>query len=228
MARKVSAATLRRIRGLLRLATSPEPEEAASARRRAQELMGEHGLDERDFVDQDSPQASLRVIEERADSSHEDLARVVAVTFSISALSSGSKIAFRGARVAVDQAIETYRAFAWAGESSDKLENGPPGAAEAFRACFWLGLVSCAAERLWARKFKKAAQQSIATGEAVVPRAAQEAYDALVSLADNLDETVHVPDALDRLREWAYERGRAVAQAVVLPEAPRLRLAGGR
>jgi len=212
-------AAIDRVRKLLRLSESPNGHEASSAKERAEELMRSHGLTADDVAEDIIAVAETNGAPERA-----DLARVIALATSCTALSSKRvAIAFKGIQRNVNRAMDAYRAFVMEGERSSAMppDGCPPLAArEVWRLCFWMGMTCVAAERLvGGRKARPGTNPQPSIQIEAAPETVKSALYSLEYLADEIANTTDdVQGVLERLRTRAYDAGRFAGESVVLKE----------
>jgi len=138
-----SAKERERIRKLIALSSSPEPNEAARAREEAERLMTRHGLTLADFEDD-----VVEVADEQRDAERQRLAYAVAVSRRCALIvNKRNQIAFRGGAQAAANARNVYQALVSdVNGTSDIGPNAP--AREVWRICFWMGFVDAIIGRL--------------------------------------------------------------------------------
>lgn len=180
----VQKVPLKRIRDLLALAKSPEPHEAALARKRADELLGRHGLTEADLVESATEVAPLNP--GLNGNQREELARVVARSRGVSAKIDRvrANIAFVGYPEAARDARELFcelvniveKRCEVQGDNSDRF---------LWRTCFWLGFVS-------------AVQQQLDPEHAAVPK---EALPTILNRASAPADIEHAKQAFEAMRD---------------------------
>lgn len=209
-----------KIRKLLSLAQSPNPEEAASAAQMAQEMMDRH-----DITLDDVAGKAVEIADEAADAHRLELAKVIATARGCSMVSRRGVTAFGGRKDVARRAQRLYQALA---EEADKRSrhypNGSPWSIrEAWRICFWIGFVQGVAEKLLPRDPMTAAPMPSGQAQAhTVPATIAEALTALEGLATCLGEVMSdIAGVLRRLRDKAHADGRMFGNLAAMSEVGR-------
>jgi hypothetical protein len=130
---------------LLRLAQSPEPEEAARAREQAERLMVKHGLTEADFEED-----VIEIADETRDELRQRIAMAVGVSRRCSPLiSKRGQIGFRGRPAAAASARDMYKALVREVSTACESGVGPhdPGYTS-WKLWFWTGFTDAVVRRL--------------------------------------------------------------------------------
>ncbi len=136
-------AVRRRIKKLIALATSPEPEEAESARSEADRLMVKYGLSLADFEDD-----VVELVDDERDELRQRLAFAVSVSRRCKlVVNKRGQMAFRGRPTLTTDARDLYHALV--DDVVANCEIGPrdPGR-DTWRICYWIGFVDAVVSRL--------------------------------------------------------------------------------
>ena len=221
-----------RVRKLLRLAESSNPNEAALAKQRAHVIMGQYGLTDDDIVERVNV---IEVAEEYTQPHLEELARVVGMACGATAVVSSrgdTLIAFRGPRDAVQVARSAYQSLADYGDDYCEMadQGDPPTIArQAWRLCWWIGYLRSTGDRIRQHQGGPAPRPENAipldarpATPAAAVTAANDAMSALECLGDYLDgEVDDITVVLDRLRSKALAAGEDAGYRVSLQDIPR-------
>lgn len=218
----VSAKTRARIKKLIALATSPEPEEAARAREESERLMSYHGLTLADFEDdviepvenlRDDfpPPVSMAVARIR-----ERLAIAVGVAYRCTPVSNRRvQVAFRGRPAVARAARDLFQTLVADVVAHCEIGRYEPGR-DAWRLCYWMGFVDAVVERLMALEVQvrePAPRSSAPATQVAFPAELQEALDVAT---ENLASTFHPLEAaegVDAVRNDAYCSGHLRGRA---------------
>lgn len=134
-----------RVEKLWRLAQSPEPHEAASARAEMQKLMRRYGISEDEFGD-----VVVEVVDNQKDRYRQEIAEFIGLACRCAALFNARQIAFRGHAGRVQRAAGSYTMMVKAAESctdDPRIMGSPTPVREAWRLVAWMGFVNAIVER---------------------------------------------------------------------------------
>ena len=138
---------IEKVKKLRRLATSPEPHEAARAQEEATRLMIKFGLTENDFTED-----VTEVVDDKCDANRRELARVIALSRRCQSLvSKKGNIGFRGHPSAVISATRLYHSLV--NIVSESCNTNPNAQANApgrlvWKRYYWRGFVDAVSTRL--------------------------------------------------------------------------------
>ncbi len=212
---------IEKVRKLLRLATSPNPHEAASARQNADELMAKHSLSVDDVAEE-----VFEVIDSQATAERQNLAHIVTAAKNCILIvnKKSPAVAFRGSRKAVEKAKTLYWNLAREAEVHSQMSpegNPPPAAREAWRICWWMGFLGAIADRLKPGREKLPPEVvAIIASQNTTPKDVMVAFETFNKLAGQLKDTVSdVKAVLERLRSAAYTSGKTIGERVSLGQS---------
>ena len=217
--RVATSKEIARVEKLWRLAQSPEPHEAASAREEMLKLMRRYGISEDEFGE-----VATEVVDDRRDRNRQAVAEFVGLACRCAAIFRARQIAFRGHAGRVARAAASYTAMVQAAEAcadDPRIMGSPTPVREAWRLLAWMGFVDAIVERSKAMTKPEPPKPKgpPPRGGALPPEQKEEFVDTTAAQTDTaLDQAARLGVGMDWLIKSAFELGKQVGAGVALKE----------
>lgn len=210
-----------RVEKLWRLAQSPEPHEAASARSEMLKLMKRYGISEDEFGD-----VTVEVVDSQRDQYKQAIAEFIGLAYRCAALCNARQIAFRGHAGRVQRAAGSYTMLVKAAEScanDPRVMGSPTPVREAWRLIAWMGFVEAIIERkkgLTKPEPPKQKPKGPPPKGPLPPMEKPEEFEdtTVARTSSALDQTARLGVNMDWLVKSAFELGRQVGAGVALQD----------